>query len=447
MATKSESGTDLCVCGHGHRTDPKLKTRSGCASGNCNCTTFEKAATITRVGNSYELTDTDGSLWLATYEAKTKLWSLKDPTGEVRPLAGANLKALQPILVRNILEIRDELAEAAKEAAVTPVPVVEEKDEKPVEEKVEEKPAAPKASTKERVKAAAAPKAEKVVTEADREKAKERIQLLIRLGNDPGATDGERQNALARAAEMMLRYNLDEATVRREAGDTDNDLDKIVWWTTRIDTKGGHGQARAHAVMTLLQGFGAEVFWTWDKNGRYLDHVIEVHAAAAASIRDITKVWMPAALAEMEKGANKVSRARSKEARAQGLHHSLHGGLARQAYMVGFTGGIRAYLEATRKSMADEASESQALVLRDQASLLQTWVKDPANNWPQPENRTSTRGAFKLKADVSYYLKGHDAGFNYAAENLASDLTSEPEDAGQQAESQDEPAVAGALSS
>src|SRR5436190_20861206 len=80
-----------------------------------------------------------------------------------------------------------------------------------------------------------------------------RVRALLAKAEHPATPRPEAEAAHAKAAELMMRYTLDEAALRAERG---GGPDPVVYWEHLASGADGHGRARCTAAGTVIQSYG-----------------------------------------------------------------------------------------------------------------------------------------------------------------------------------------------
>ena len=126
------------------------------------------------------------------------------------------------------------------------------------------------------------------------------IRALLTLAADPAASPGERENATARAAQMMSRHGIQA----EQAGTPDHDTGATVW-PYAVAGSDGLGEARAKAAARIARAMGCQtVTQTYGSNAAAVVAVVGVHADIAALQRLLPLIITQADLGTATAAAN-----------------------------------------------------------------------------------------------------------------------------------------------
>lgn len=107
-----------------------------------------------------------------------------------------------------------------------------------------------------------------------------------------------------------------------------------------VETKGGHGPHRLGSYRKMWEALDLAVEVSESKGKRYREDVAVLHALGTNDELGRLRRIMEEAVPQMERMADVICRAVSKQARAEGRHHSHPGALARRGYIRGFGAGV-----------------------------------------------------------------------------------------------------------
>jgi len=240
------------------------------------------------------------------------------------------------------------------------------------------------------------------------------IKALFAKGNDPGVTPEEAEIYLSKAAELMERYNLDEAILQVEAAGGVVTNEEIVKFRWTINTKGGHAISRRTAYFAVIHAMGARGYYVEAKKQRYVDREMTITIIAQASVIESIKLFLPAMELTMERLADQEAKRATREAKYYGTLYSNTGCNARRGFMIGFGEGIAERIRASHKAIKDQyqAGSTGALVLANRVTALDTYMdKNHSDLVP---------GRGRQRFDEGSRHLGKQAGRAYASPNLGS---------------------------
>lgn len=204
----------------------------------------------------------------------------------------------------------------------------------------------------------------------------QKIRQLLALAEHPDTPPKEKEAAFARAGMLMLKYEIEEADVRRSASQQE---EQIILYDHAVSGRGGHGKERAWALGDVAEAMGCETAYRSNGAG---NGVRWVRIVGPASTIENLKILLPAVLLQMESGAAQVARIRARELPTWLAPHERARETAtiRRSFMRGFGTGIKDKLESARSDFGeqlhnaaasgDQTSASQELVLIDRSQRV-----------------------------------------------------------------------------
>ncbi|MEO6081578.1 MAG: DUF2786 domain-containing protein [Umezawaea sp.] len=196
----------------------------------------------------------------------------------------------------------------------------------------------------------------------------EKVRALLTQAEDPAVTEQEAQAFAAKAAELMARYSLDEATVRAANGQK-AELVKVLKF--EVSGQGWHGKARATLVYLVAQAYGCEVCTVNNKmNGETRWVAIVGTASAVTSL----ELLLPSIVLQAEANGVKATKAHMEQV-GRTFDTQANRNIARRvffrSYLPGFGIGVAEKITAFRDEIVKEvADQPGALVLASDAERV-----------------------------------------------------------------------------
>jgi hypothetical protein len=116
-----------------------------------------------------------------------------------------------------------------------------------------------------------------------------RIESLLRLAEDPGATDQERALALDRVAELTQKYAIDASKLDPHSGQYQRE--DVVTHAFRFPTSYGLNSARGHGINQIIAAMGADGYIRNVRRGKGTEE--EMVVFATESTMEVLKVLIP----------------------------------------------------------------------------------------------------------------------------------------------------------
>ncbi|XVV06324.1 DUF2786 domain-containing protein [Actinosynnema sp. CA-248983] len=188
-----------------------------------------------------------------------------------------------------------------------------------------------------------------------------KVQALLTQAADPAATEQEAQTFAAKAAELMARHSLDEATVRAEKGQKP---EAVAVLRFEVSGQGWHGKGRASMVARVAEGYGC---MTVHENNLMNGKPRWVHIVGTASAIAALEVLLPSIILQAEYYGTKATKAHMAEVRDQ-FQTQQEANRARRvffrSYLPGYGIGVAEKIMGVREQMAKEVENKPgALVL------------------------------------------------------------------------------------
>lgn len=248
------------------------------------------------------------------------------------------------------------------------------------------------------------------VIKTEREKAVEKIAKLLAAGNDAMLTPELAEGYLSKAAVLMAKHSIEAEELRlAEGGVAGEGDDEIIVWSMPINVQGGHSPHRVAAFWPVIRAFGANGYQTHvrTKGLGYKHDIVFLHVIAQADVVAKIKDFLVIMELAMERQAEVVSRAASRDSRAAGGHHSLAGCKARRGFMRGFGEGIADRLaKSTQEYVAKDGTGSKALVVADRAARVDAYMN---------QHHGDLKPARALQYDRSAFAAGRESGRSFAS--------------------------------
>jgi hypothetical protein len=188
-----------------------------------------------------------------------------------------------------------------------------------------------------------------------------KVQALLAQAADPAATEQEAQTFAAKAAELMARHALDEATVRAEKGQKPEAITLLRY---EVSGQGWHGKGRAEMIARVAEAYGCMVVTENNKmNGetRWV-HIVGTKAAVAA-----LELLLPSITLQAEHNGTKATTAYMKDVRDRYTTQQEANRARRvffRSYLPGYGAGVAEKIMGARTEMAKEVANTPgALVL------------------------------------------------------------------------------------
>lgn len=143
------------------------------------------------------------------------------------------------------------------------------------------------------------------MTDSARQRAIERSRKLLAQAEHPNTTAAERQTFAAKAAEVMLRYDLTEAVVRASETPTKTiaeQIDLFVFW---VSGSGGHGRQRAWGLGDIAKAYSCEACYTGNNAS---SRPRNIHIIGATNDLQTLRMLLPTVAAVAETSAAEAAR-------------------------------------------------------------------------------------------------------------------------------------------
>lgn len=145
------------------------------------------------------------------------------------------------------------------------------------------------------------------MTEQHTDKIQTKIEALLRMANDPAATEDERNLALDRVTAMVDKYQIDAARLDPDSGQYTRE--EIVSYGFRLPAALSLAQLRGSGLYQVVQALGAQGYAQYKSRGWERDTFV---VYAAESTMEILKVLLPSLLLqEMNASAAYVKAAKA----------------------------------------------------------------------------------------------------------------------------------------
>lgn len=197
----------------------------------------------------------------------------------------------------------------------------------------------------------------------DAQKVETRVRALLARAEHPATPPPEAEVAHAKAAELMLRYALDEAALRAGQGERP---DPVVYWERVAAGRDGHARARTAAAGAVIRAYGGR-YAVRGTGAHRRDITLLIVTTRAA--RDALLLLLPSLELQMEQ----AGRARTDGYMAAVPEHAFARRSDRsrwandyfRAFIVGYADAVARRIEAARTRLEAAAAEgsSRALVL------------------------------------------------------------------------------------
>ncbi len=121
-----------------------------------------------------------------------------------------------------------------------------------------------------------------------------RVRALLARAEHPETPESEAQACAAKAAELMLRHAIDEATLRESRGEAP---EPVVYWEHVVFGRDGHARARSAGLTSVVRAFGGECAILGD--GTYRQDV-KLLTVVTRSARDALAMLLPSLTLQMD---------------------------------------------------------------------------------------------------------------------------------------------------
>ncbi|MEU7525476.1 DUF2786 domain-containing protein [Saccharothrix sp. NPDC042600] len=227
-----------------------------------------------------------------------------------------------------------------------------------------------------------------------------KVQALLTQAADPAATEQEAQTFAAKAAELMARHSLDEATVRAEKGQKPEAVTVLRF---EVSGQGWHGKGRAEMVARVAEGYGCVVI---TENNVMNGKPRWVHIVGTASAVAALEVLLPSIILQAEYYGTKATKDHMAKIRDQ-FPTQQEANRARRvffrSYLPGYGIGVAEKIMGAREQMAKDVENTPgALVLvSDQERVAAHFEKlyPSENRTPVKRDNHSAAGAAAGRRD------------------------------------------------
>lgn len=179
----------------------------------------------------------------------------------------------------------------------------------------------------------------------------ERVRKLLDKAEDAAATPEEAQTFAAKAAELIAKYNLDQATVRHREGKRPEPIKLLEF---EISGQGYHGKARAALVYTVAEAHGCSVCTLGNKMNGNTRWVLIMGPAATLKALD---VLLPSILVQAEARGMAAARAHMDERKGM-FDTAANANIERRtffrSYLPGYGRGVAEKIAVSREAMAEK---------------------------------------------------------------------------------------------
>jgi uncharacterized protein DUF2786 len=196
----------------------------------------------------------------------------------------------------------------------------------------------------------------------DAQRIEARVRALLARAEHPATPRPEAEAAHAKAAELMLRYALDEAELRADQG---RRPEPVVYWERIAQGGDGHARARTAAAGAVIRAYGGRFAVRGDGTHRRDMTLLIVTTRAA---RDALLLLLPSLELQMELAGRRETGAYMDavptDAFARRSDRSRWANNYFRAFIVGYADAVARRIEAARDRLRTEVqSGSRALVL------------------------------------------------------------------------------------
>ncbi|WP_199485395.1 DUF2786 domain-containing protein [Actinomadura craniellae] len=188
----------------------------------------------------------------------------------------------------------------------------------------------------------------------DADRIEGRVRALLATAEHPATPRPEAEAAHAKAAELMMRYALDEASLRAERGERP---EPVVYWERVASGAGGHARARSAACGAVIRAHGGRYAVRGD--GAYRRDITLLVVTTRAA-RDALALLLPSLDLQAEGAAHRVTdaymRTIPEEAFARASDRSRWANGYFRAFLVGHADAVARRIEAARVRLREEAA-------------------------------------------------------------------------------------------
>src|SRR4051812_36022106 len=191
-----------------------------------------------------------------------------------------------------------------------------------------------------------------------------RVRALLSRAEHPETPEAEAQSCAAKAAELMMRHAIDEATLRADRGEAP---EPVVYWEHTVAGRDGHARARTAGLTAVVQAYGGRGAIRGD---RTYPSDITLLAVATRSARDALTLPLPSLTLQMDGAGVRAAEAHMAplppEAFRRKADRTRWRNAFLKAFLVGYADAVAERVAAARGELRDEdagAPASGALVL------------------------------------------------------------------------------------
>lgn len=190
------------------------------------------------------------------------------------------------------------------------------------------------------------------------------IRKLLAKAENPGVTDEERETLNAKAHELMIKYQIDEAVAR--AAQDEPRMEPIIVKSFVADVPKSYSHEYARLGYQIAEVLGGRAFLFSATNGKTgvkvagftsdLEMIAELYASLTRQCTFALGPWFRA-WTNANPFANGSDRWNAK-----------------RGFITGFADAVGDRLKAIHVKLVEEAGESTAIALRDRGKLVRDWV-------------------------------------------------------------------------
>jgi hypothetical protein len=190
-----------------------------------------------------------------------------------------------------------------------------------------------------------------------------RVRALLSRAEHPETPEAEAQACAAKAAELMMRHAIDEATLRARRGETP---EPVVYSEHTVHGGDGHARARATGLTAVIRAYGGAC--AIRGNGTYRQD-IALLVVATESSRDALTLLLPSLTLQMDGAGTRAADAHMRDFPEELFRRKAdrtrwrHGYL--KAFLVGYGDTVAERISAARGRLGaeDSATDSPATSL------------------------------------------------------------------------------------
>ncbi|MEV6830706.1 DUF2786 domain-containing protein [Amycolatopsis sp. NPDC051102] len=179
----------------------------------------------------------------------------------------------------------------------------------------------------------------------------DRVRKLLDKAEDAAVTPEEAQTYAAKAAELIAKHNLDQATLRHREGKRPEPIKLLQF---EVSGQGWHGKARASLVYTVAEAHGCSVCTMGNKMNGNARWVLIMGPAATLKALELL---LPSILLQAESQGMAAARAHMAERKGMfdtPANANIERRVFFRSYLPAYGKGVAEKITASREAMAEK---------------------------------------------------------------------------------------------